>query len=76
MLTTAKKEPLNQRFAFVAIAFTLCLSVGIDNHGKVQKIKNKNYHYKAKSFFRNGLYGSQFIQKKQTAIIVRQLFML
>jgi hypothetical protein len=48
-------ERIKKLFAFVAIAFALCLSAGIDNHEKVQKIKNKNHNYKAKSFFRNGL---------------------
>lgn len=48
-------ERIKKLFAFVAIAFALCLSVGIENHEKVQKIKIKKHRYKVKSFFRNGL---------------------
>lgn len=42
-------------FAFVCIAFALCLSTGIEHHKKIQKIPVKNHTYKAKSFFRKGL---------------------
>lgn len=42
-------------FAFVCIAFALCLSTGLEYHKKMQKIPVKNHTYKAKSFFRKGL---------------------
>ena len=48
-------DRLRKLFALVAIAFALCLTVGIwiDEHWK--PIKIKNHGYKANSFFRYGL---------------------
>lgn len=42
-------------FAFVCIAFALCLNTGIEYHKKVKQITVKNNGYKSKSFFRKGL---------------------
>jgi hypothetical protein len=47
-------ERLRKLFAMVAIAFTICLVVGIIAH-KEKPIAMKNHGYKANSFFRNGL---------------------
>lgn len=48
-------DKVKNLFAFVCIAFALCMSVGVEYHKKVQKIPFKNHRYKAKSFFRKGL---------------------
>jgi hypothetical protein len=46
---------LKKLFAFVSLAFVLCLSVGIDHHENVKSIDIKNHSYKQNSFFRKGL---------------------
>lgn len=48
-------DKVKNLFAFVCIAFALCLSTGIEYHKKVQKIPVKNHTYKTKSFFRKRL---------------------
>jgi hypothetical protein len=46
---------LKKLFAFVALAFLMCLSVGIEHHENVKSIEIKNHGYKQNSFFRVGL---------------------
>lgn len=48
-------ERLKKLFAFVCLAFVICLSVGIDHHENVKSIEMKNHGYKQNSFFRVGL---------------------
>jgi len=52
-LTDEKK--LRKLMALVAIAFTICLRLGIIYHDTSKKIPMKNHGYKANSFFRYGL---------------------
>jgi hypothetical protein len=46
---------LKKLFAFVAIAFALCLTVGVHHDQSVKLIEIKNNGYKQNSFFRVGL---------------------
>jgi hypothetical protein len=46
---------LKKLVAFVSIAYSICVSTGVYQHLKVQKIKIKNHGYKAKSFSRKGI---------------------
>lgn len=46
---------LKKLIAMVAIAYSICVSVGVINHEKVQKIKIKKHGYKSKSFCRAGI---------------------
>jgi hypothetical protein len=41
--------------ALVSIAYSICVSRGIYEHQKVQRIKTKKHVYKAKSFARKGI---------------------
>jgi len=52
-LTDEKR--LRKLFALVAIAFALCLKIGIWADHHIKPIKVKNHGYKANSFFRHGL---------------------
>jgi hypothetical protein len=46
---------LKKLVALVSIAYSICVSIGIYEHQKVQKIKTKKHGYKAKSFARKGI---------------------
>lgn len=46
---------LKKLFAFVSLAFALCLTEGIHQHENVKSIEIKNHGYKQNSFFRKGL---------------------
>jgi len=46
---------LKKLVALVSIAYSICVSMGIYEHQKVQKIKTKKHGYKAKSFSRKGI---------------------
>jgi Transposase DDE domain len=46
---------LKKLIALVGIAYAICISTGIYNHKKVQKIPVKKHGYKKNSYFRNGL---------------------
>jgi hypothetical protein len=46
---------LKKLVALVSIAYSICISMGVYVHKKVQKIKTKNHGYKAKSFARKGI---------------------
>lgn len=48
-------EKLKKLVALVSIAYSICVSMGIYQHQKVQKIKTKKHGYKAKSFSRMGI---------------------
>lgn len=54
---THLKDPkrLRKLFALVAIAFAICLKIGIWAHKNIKKIPIKNHGYKKNSFFRHGL---------------------
>lgn len=54
---THLKDPIRLRklFALCAIAFTICLLIGITKHFKIKPIKLKKHGFKAVSFFRYGL---------------------
>ncbi len=55
--STHIKDPdrLKKLVTLVSIAFAICISLGIYQHEKVQKIKIKKHGYKAKSFCRAGI---------------------
>lgn len=46
---------LKKLVALVGIAYSICVSMGVYQHQKVQKIKTKKHGYKAKSFSRKGI---------------------
>jgi hypothetical protein len=46
---------LKKLVALVSIAYSICNSMGLYIHKKVQKIQTKNHGYKAKSFARKGI---------------------
>jgi hypothetical protein len=46
---------LKKLVALVSIAYSICVSIGVYQHQKVQKIKTKKHGYKAKSFSRKGI---------------------
>lgn len=46
---------LKKLVALVSIAYSVCISMGLYIHQKVQKIQTKNHGYKAKSFARRGI---------------------
>jgi Transposase DDE domain len=48
-------ERLKKLFALVALAFALCVTIGIHQNDKVKTIEVKNHGYKQNSFFRTGL---------------------
>jgi hypothetical protein len=48
-------DRLKKLFAFVCLAFVMCLTIGIHHHQKVKSIEIKNHGYKQNSFFRVGL---------------------
>lgn len=48
-------DRLKRLIGLVSIAFAICISLGIYQHEKVQKIKIKKHGYKAKSFCRVGI---------------------
>lgn len=48
-------KKLKKLIAIVSIAFAICISLGIYQHEKVQKIKLKKHGYKSKSFCRIGI---------------------
>jgi hypothetical protein len=48
-------QKLKKLVAVVCIAFAVCVSLGIHQHEKVQKIKIKKHGYKANSFCRVGI---------------------
>ena len=55
---------LKKMVALVSIAFTFCMSLGIHQHKKVNKIKTRNHGYKANSFFRHRLNTLREMMKK------------
>jgi hypothetical protein len=56
---------LKKLVAFVSIAFSMCVSLGIYQHEKGKKIKVKKHGYKANSFFRYGLDTIRQMLKKE-----------
>jgi hypothetical protein len=48
-------QKLKKLVAVVCIAFAVCVSLGIHQHEKVQKIKIKKHGYKERSFCRVGI---------------------
>jgi Transposase DDE domain len=46
---------LKKLFAFVCLAFVMCLSIGVYHHENIKSIPIKNHGYKQNSFFRVGL---------------------
>jgi hypothetical protein len=50
-----KAVRLKKLFAFVSLAFVMCLTIGIHHDDTVKSIEIKNHTYKQNSFFRVGL---------------------
>ncbi len=46
---------LKKLVAMVSLAYSICISMGIYIHRKVQKIKTRNHGYKSNSFCRKGI---------------------
>lgn len=59
---------LKKLIALVSIAYSICISMGLYIHKKVQKIKTKNHGYKAKSFARKGIDSIREMFRSQQAI--------
>lgn len=60
-------ERIRKLFALVAMAFTICFTVGLQAH-KIKPIKVKKHGYKQNSFFRNGLNCIRKMMKKNCKI--------
>lgn len=57
---------LKKLVALVSIAYSICLSMGVYIHQKVQKISIKKHGYKAKSFTRKGIdYIREIVRPRQ-----------
>lgn len=67
------RERLKKLVAMVAIAFAVCISLGIYQHEKVQKIKVKNHGYKEKSFCRVGIDLIKDLCKQSVEVFERKL---
>lgn len=48
-------KKLKMLVAHVSLAYIFCINTGLQNHRKVQKIRNKKHGRKSNSFFRTGL---------------------
>jgi hypothetical protein len=48
-------ERLKKLFALIALAFALCVTIGIHQNDKIKAIEVKNHGYKQNRFFRKGL---------------------
>jgi Transposase DDE domain len=64
---------LKKLVALVAIAFAFCLSLGIHQHQKVQKIRIKKHGYKEKSFCRVGIEALQDLCKQSVEIFEKTI---